>query len=1219
MKYIYGRPVSKLRSGFIVTLATAAILANGFAVTLPLILSSRVLAASPYDQGFEYDTSEWQTLGGTFTKTPSGSPTSSSGSFHGSVSGDVFTRWGGYRSSFPVGGYTTQVDIYLDTSVSDGTLKRIDFSSAINNTSGTHLRDLVTHIGTVPSTPGKFSIGASNNAETGTNDAGDRHITSQYASIEATGWYTISQRFYDNNGQLSVEFKITDKSGLVIGSKTISNTDSMSNVGGNRYGWFIKTSAALLEPLFIDNAKLTVHNAPQPTAPQNGGVTHTAGELNFEWNGVSGAESYEVIYSQGPSRSPNTVDGELSNILGEATTATNSVTKSGLPEGLIFWQVRGIFNGLNGPWSNIWSTTIIPPETSSSETLVVSADQLHGWEFNGDRQSGWTRGTGSFVPGPDTAPQGNGSAEITTDSISDREKLRKYLTPGTKISDIKNLKYSTYRDSSSHGSATTLALQIDVDFDSSPDNPNRSDARIVYEPYYTNPQINNTWQTWDTQNNAENGNWWIAGANVSECVISNPCTWSELNSKYSSLVVSSKSLENVDTSGAILFKAGGGWNNFKGNVDKLVLGVKTGNNIHTTTYDFEPANTPPNVTFESPTPTENEYVKGLLNFRATASDDYGMGSYYLRVWQNAFEIAGGGTLRQSCYAAPGAFNLGTNQDTSCNYDTSVNPDGTYVLSAQFLDGHNQWGQALRTINIDNTAPKYTIKPESIGNTANKIFRNVSFKLEDPGNGKIDRITLNGQEKDLTNNKWSDINNVKPGVFGAIEGLNTLVIFDLAGNATTYEFTLDTTAPDAFLVSPEDNIVVNGASITQSWGSNATDIAYFTYESFNDQNANSLRWRENFTNTSKTATNVADAIYWWRVKAIDSAGNESNWTPLRKITVDNTAPNSPLLGLQALGADLTNGSVTNSNTVKAIWNKPSDDTVKYDYQYWNDIPGNVYKETSPWSTETYSADRDGSFTEGEGKHFIRVRAIDAANNKSGWSNIFEINYDATAPIVTIDENTSPTAISTITGTVNDINARVFVIIDNGAEQEATNNNGAWTISLSPSLLEGSYSVTAYARDTAGNATNPRPVTNLTVLPEPEEPGETLGENTETPSNNNTQGNTGNPQQTATQPFQPLTGLIVNRFASTSRTGSTSSPQATDAEVLAESDDISVDELNRESAQNELQEANTLAATDTNTDSKSCPKILGVCWYWWIPVVIVVVLVIYYAGSRQSNRD
>lgn len=224
--------------------------------------------------------------------------------------------------------------------------------------------------------------------------------------------------------------------------------------------------------------------------------------------------------------------------------------------------------------------------------------------------------------------------------------------------------------------------------------------------------------------------------------------------------------------------------------------------------------------------------------------------------------------------------------------------------------------------------------------------------------------------------------------------------DAAGNkspwTSPWKLTIDIEKPDVFLISPEDNSVTNGAGVTQSWGSNATDVNHFVYESYHDAAGTNLRWRESFNTTSKTAYNVADSTYWWRVMSVDNAGNESAWTSLRKLTIDNSAPLAPILRLQVNGIDVLSGSTTNLADVNALWNKPSSDTTRYVYQYWNDISGNSYKQSSPWQTDVLSENRNGSFTEGEGKHFIRVRAIDAANNESDWSNIFEINYDKTAP-------------------------------------------------------------------------------------------------------------------------------------------------------------------------------------------------------------------------------
>lgn len=91
--------------------------------------------------------------------------------------------------------------------------------------------------------------------------------------------------------------------------------------------------------------------------------------------------------------------------------------------------------------------------------------------------------------------------------------------------------------------------------------------------------------------------------------------------------------------------------------------------------------------------------------------------------------------------------------------------------------------------VDAVPPVVTVKPGATFTVpAGDDYRMVSYKLHDPASG-IDRLTLNGVEKDLVDNPWSDLNHVVPGAFGAVLGENTLVVRDAAGNATTVTFTL----------------------------------------------------------------------------------------------------------------------------------------------------------------------------------------------------------------------------------------------------------------------------------------------------------------------------------------------------------------------------------------------------------------------------------------------
>lgn len=86
---------------------------------------------------------------------------------------------------------------------------------------------------------------------------------------------------------------------------------------------------------------------------------------------------------------------------------------------------------------------------------------------------------------------------------------------------------------------------------------------------------------------------------------------------------------------------------------------------------------------------------------------------------------------------------------------------------------------------DTTAPDVSVKPDSKGKDG--VYTKVSFTIFDAG--KIDRVTVNGVEQDLSDRTHANVNNLRPGTHGARLGANELQVFDVAGNVTTVTFTL----------------------------------------------------------------------------------------------------------------------------------------------------------------------------------------------------------------------------------------------------------------------------------------------------------------------------------------------------------------------------------------------------------------------------------------------
>lgn len=167
-----------------------------------------------------------------------------------------------------------------------------------------------------------------------------------------------------------------------------------------------------------------------------------------------------------------------------------------------------------------------------------------------------------------------------------------------------------------------------------------------------------------------------------------------------------------------------------------------------------------------------------LDLRVDATDDRGLAKIVANVYRE-------GALVDSTQSAV------ADGATTASHAASVTlPDGSYQLR---YNAHDRAGNVSATgtfaFTIDATAPTATVKDGAdftvrTGDT----FDTVSFKLFDAG--RVDRVELNGTVKDLTDNTWSDLNFVRPGVFGAVRGENTLVVFDVAGNSHTTVFTLN---------------------------------------------------------------------------------------------------------------------------------------------------------------------------------------------------------------------------------------------------------------------------------------------------------------------------------------------------------------------------------------------------------------------------------------------
>jgi len=142
-------------------------------------------------------------------------------------------------------------------------------------------------------------------------------------------------------------------------------------------------------------------------------------------------------------------------------------------------------------------------------------------------RAGTPPNAGAFVTGPETPPAGTGSFQTTTATGTEKVFLFNYDHIGTKLTDINEISYSTYRTAGSLQQVT--ALNIVIDFNGP--NVDGGFSTLVFEPVYNTdqgPVVSGVWQDWTATGS---GVWWSTRAINNQCAgatASCDKTWAEI-------------------------------------------------------------------------------------------------------------------------------------------------------------------------------------------------------------------------------------------------------------------------------------------------------------------------------------------------------------------------------------------------------------------------------------------------------------------------------------------------------------------------------------------------------------------------------------------------------------------------------------------------------------------------------------------------------------------
>jgi hypothetical protein len=286
------------------------------------------------------------------------------------------------------------------------------------------------------------------------------------------------------------------------------------------------------------------------------------------------------------------------------------------------------------------------------------------------------------------------------------------------------------------------------------------------------------------------------------------------------------------------------------------------------------------------------------------------------------------------------------------------------------------------------------------------------------------------------------------------------------SATEASWGVDMTAPPApTLISPIGGVRISDTTPIFNWTA-VTDPRGVTYSLQIDDNADfssTVLDKTGLTNNVYTLLD-ADALqlggYHWRVKAVDGAGNESDWSTEEFFIVEG-AVETPLL------VSPPNGTITNDNTPTFTWSCSISGTpgVSFILEIGNSNFSTVSLHQENITGLTYAL----TTALADGTYYWHVKTV-MDGQQSGWTDAWSITIDTTPPTATI--------LNAPTGTVPYCSADITIDGDDVVAYKYKLDDGTWSAEILVAthiiwscadnpLSDGQHTLYVIGRDTAGN--------------------------------------------------------------------------------------------------------------------------------------------------------
>jgi hypothetical protein len=294
-----------------------------------------------------------------------------------------------------------------------------------------------------------------------------------------------------------------------------------------------------------------------------------------------------------------------------------------------------------------------------------------------------------------------------------------------------------------------------------------------------------------------------------------------------------------------------------------------------------------------------------------------------------------------------------------------------------------------TIEIDCTPPSvpllvspedgsYTsnVTPELVWNTA---IDAVSYTLEYADNSGFTGAT---EVSGLTDTTYTLPLLAQGRWYWHVKAVD--VALNESAYSTDWSFTVDTDPPAVpTLVSPANGGSINDDTPELVWNS-STGAHTYTLEYADNPGFTGAVEVTDLSDTLYTTPALADGDWYWHVKAVDQALNESAYSTAWSFTLDTVPPGVPALISPA------DGSFTSDNTPELTWSSSAEANT-YTLEYADNAGFTGAIEVSDLSDTTYTppALADGDW-------YWHVKAVDEALNESSYSTAWSFTVDTAVP-------------------------------------------------------------------------------------------------------------------------------------------------------------------------------------------------------------------------------